>query len=121
MKRSGFNIHDVLYACIFLSLIGVTIFHMLSPPEKNGYLDAAIMVSVEKETGTFSVGDRVLVGSHGAEVIGVSDKRILIISRGVRRGGRFLLGGTKYVLKNQPITIAGHGIYVNGRAERIIF
>lgn len=121
MYKTSALLYDALVLILILALAMTVLAHLCSDSGHEDEILCAVMLLTERTRGEIRAGDEATsFGSLPIKIVAISQKRILAVCRGRMWRGGFLAGGTKYVLKNQPVTLLGKGFSAYCRAERII-
>ena len=119
-RAKRINRFDLRLLMLLTALILVTALHLRDQGTPTKAARAVIMIEIEhteKEPPMPVLHDSVELYSFKAEVIGVSENRILILADGSSTERGFLIGGAKYLFPNQPLFLKTDKGYLKGEIE----
>lgn len=118
MKRiNGF---DILFFVLTVALILTVASHLRDGGTEINRASAVLMIEIEhrpSEAPMPHIHDKVELYSFEAEIVGVSENRLLILADGCITERGFLIGGAKYLFPNQPLFLRTSDGFLKARIE----
>ncbi len=114
------NKHDIMAFVIILLLLFTVGFHIGRGKDAQIQETRYLTVTVSKSKGIPQRGESLMIdGRFAVQVLETDEGSITFLCRGSMCEAGFLIGGTKYIAKNQPLKVYSDTVYIEGRISEL--